>query len=65
MKRLIFTGMALALMASASMAVPSNPYSPDYATIAGMGHAWYGGNTGTDSALTVTPMGTAVRLEIH
>jgi len=53
MKRLIFGTIVLALMASVSTAAPTNPYTPDLATIQGMGFAWNGGGT-TSSNLTVT-----------
>jgi hypothetical protein len=54
MKKLLLTIVLVALMAVPAMATPTNPYSPDLATIQGMGFAWNSGGT-TSSNLTVTP----------
>ncbi|HLB73133.1 MAG TPA: hypothetical protein VJJ98_03865 [Sedimentisphaerales bacterium] len=59
MKSLITGILVLALTASVSLAVPTNPYVPDLATIQGMGFAWDGGGT-TSSNLTVTTVGSTV-----
>ncbi len=59
MKKLLLVAVMALMTASVSMAMPSNPYSPDLATIQGMGFAWNAGGT-TSSNLTVTPVGGAV-----
>jgi len=62
MKRLIVAMLVVGLAASVAPAAPTNPYSPDLATIAGMGFAWNASGT-TSSGLTVTTIGNAVRFE--
>jgi hypothetical protein len=59
MKKLMLITILVGLMASVSMAIPTNPYSPDLATIQGMGFAWNGAGT-TSSDLTVTTVGDTV-----
>lgn len=45
MKRFLFVTMAVLLLGSMSIAAPSNPYTPDLATLQGMGVAWSGANS--------------------
>jgi hypothetical protein len=59
MKKLILISVLVLMTASVSMAVPTNPYSPDLATIQGMGFAWNASGT-TSSGLTVTPSGGGI-----
>jgi hypothetical protein len=59
MKKLILITILVGLMATVSMAAPTNPYSPDLATIQGMGLAWDGAGT-TSSNLTVHTVGNTV-----
>jgi len=64
MKRPILLGIVvLFVAASASVAVPTNPYYPDIATIAGMDAAWDGsyGDGTTHTGFTVTDLGGSVR----
>jgi hypothetical protein len=63
MKRLTLAMLAVAFMASVSLAVPTNPYCPDLATIAGMTVAWDGsyGDGTTSSGFGVTDLGTEIR----
>lgn len=60
MKKVILTGLVMGIMALPALALVSNPYSPDMATIGGMGFAWNAAGT-TSSGLTVTDVGTAIR----
>jgi hypothetical protein len=57
MKKLVL--VLLALLSSVSMAAPTNPYSPDLATIQGMGATWAGGGNSYMN-FTVTPVGNAI-----
>ena len=49
----------MSMIASVSMAVPTNPYSPNLATIQGMTKTWDGAGTAS-SNLTVTTVGSVV-----
>ena len=60
MKRFILAMLVLGLTASVSMALPTNPYSPDLATIQGMQHAWSASGT-TVIGFSKTTVGSAVR----
>jgi len=59
MKSLITGILVLVLTASVSVAVPTNPYMPDLATIQGMGFAWNAGGT-TSSEFTQYTTGSVV-----
>ena len=63
MKRLITGILVLTLMASVSLAVSTNPYTPDMPTILGMGFAWDGdyGDGTTSSGFSVTDLGSEAR----
>jgi len=56
MKKIILATILVSVMATMAMA---NPYSPDLATIQGMGFAWDGGGT-TSSNLTQNTVGNSV-----
>ena len=58
MKRLILLGIGvLFVAASTSMAVPTTPYVPDLATIAGMGDVWDGPDTIHSDPIDITAAG--------
>lgn len=64
MKRPILLGIVLLFAAtSASVGVPTNPYYPDLATIAGMDEAWDSsdGDGTTHSGFAMTPLGSEIR----
>jgi len=58
MKKVILISVLVGLMVSVSMAVPTNPYSPDLATIQGMG--WTFDGAGSSSNLTQNTVGNVV-----
>ncbi len=63
MKRRLILPLGIVVLfvaASASVAVPTNPYVPDLATIAGMGTAWDGAST-THFVFSVTNLGSEIR----
>lgn len=60
MKKMICSGIILLVVAtSVSMAVPTNPYVPDLATVAAMQWTWDGANT-TSGFRSVTPTSSSV-----
>ena len=63
MRKLLFAAIVLALTASVSMAVPTNAYSPDLATIQGMTQTWVGGGTTVLTPLAVTNVGGAIQFQ--
>ncbi len=59
MKKLILVAVTALMTASVAMAVPTNPYSPDLATIQGMGWTFDGAGS-TSSNLTQNTVGSEV-----
>jgi hypothetical protein len=59
MKKLILVAVMALMTASVSMAVPTNPFSPDLATIQGMGFTWNGAGS-TSSNITEHTVGNVV-----
>lgn len=63
MRKLITAILAIAMVSSVSMAVSTNPYVPDLATIAGMTPAWDGsyGDGTTSSGFMMNDLGSEIR----
>jgi hypothetical protein len=59
MKKLLLVAVMALMTASVAMAVPTNPYCPDLATIQGMGFAWNSGGS-SSSNLTQNTIGSEV-----